>query len=78
MAGDARLAVAHDLLADLRPQAVAADQRAALDLFAACQRDGHAVAVIQEGRDLALGFERDQIVALARFQKDAVDVVRGA
>ena len=63
------------LFADFRPQAVAADQRAAFDCFTGRQRDGDALAVILEIRDLAFDFERDEVVALAGFQIGAVDVV---
>ena len=74
MAGHPRLAVADDALADFRPHAVAADQRAALDLFAVFERDGDAVAAVLKAVDPPAGFQRDQVVALAGVQQDAVDV----
>ena len=74
MAGDARLAVADELFADFRPHAVAADQRAAFDGFAVVERDADAVAVILEGVDAPARLQRDQVAALAGFQKGAVDV----
>ena len=74
MAGDARLAVADDAVADLRPHAVAADQRAAFGAFAVFQRDGDVIAVVLVAIDAPAGFQRDQIAALAGFQERAVDV----
>src|SRR5215510_5112272 len=73
VAGYARLAVADDLLADARPHAVAADQRAATHRFAGLEADGDGVAVILEVVDAAARLERDQVVALAGFEIDAVD-----
>ena len=74
MAGDARLAVADDALADGRPHAVAGDQRAAFGPFAILQRDGDAVAVILVTVDAAAGFERDQIARLAGLEEAAVNI----
>ena len=51
VARDARLAVADDLVADLRPHAVAADQRAAPHAFAGLQDRGDAVGVLLEALD---------------------------
>ena len=74
MAGDARLAVADDPAADLRPHAVAADQRAAAHLVAAFEPQRDLVALVDEVLHLAVGLQRDQIVALAGLEIDAVDV----
>ena len=74
MAGDARLAVADDALADLRPHAVAADQRAAFGALAVVERDGDAVAMVLVTVDAPAGLERDQIAALAGFEERGVDV----
>ena len=74
VAGHPRLVVADDALAHAGPHAVAADQRAALRPFAVFERDGDAVAVILEAVDPPAGFQRDQVVALAGVQQDAVDV----
>src|SRR5690349_18894088 len=65
VARDARLAVTDDALADRRPHAVAADQRAALDALTVSQSRYHAVAPIFETIDALVGFEFDQIVAQA-------------
>ena len=69
-----RLAVADDLLADLRPHAVAADQRASGDPLAGLQRDGDAAIVLLEALDLPLRLQRDQVVALAGLEEHGMDV----
>ena len=74
MAGHARRAVADDLAAHLRPHAVAADQCAAAYLLAAFEADRDLVAFVDEVVDLAVVLQRDEIVALAGPQIDAVDV----
>src|SRR6185369_4576271 len=74
MAGDARLAVADDAVADFRPHSVAGDQRAACGLLAVLQRHGYAVAVILEGVDAAAGFQRDEVAALAGLEESRMDV----
>src|SRR5258708_7699737 len=74
MAGNARRAVADDLLADFRPHAVAGDEGAAARLLAALELDRDAVAVIGEVVDTPRGLERDQVAALTGLEIDAVDV----
>src|SRR6185312_15482921 len=51
--GHARLAVADDALADVRPHAVAGDQRAAAHAFAVVEGDGDVIAVVGEVVDAA-------------------------
>ena len=75
MARDQRLAVADDLLAHLRPHAVAADQGAAPDPLARLQGHGDAVVVLLEVLEGAVVLQRDEVVALAGVDEDAVDVV---
>ena len=74
MPGDARLAVADDPLADFRPHAVAGDERAAGNAAAADMRDHAGVAAILVVVDVGVGFERDEIVILARLEEGAVDI----
>src|SRR5512139_1559636 len=74
VAGDARLTVANHLVANFRPHSIAADQRAAFDGFAVVKRDTDAVTVVPVAIDPAAGLKRDQIAALARLQKGAMDV----
>ena len=74
VAGYPRLAVADDRLADFRPHAVAADQRAPAHPLAVLQRDGDAVIVLREALDLPVVFQRDQIVALAGLEKHGMNV----
>src|SRR5262249_18304376 len=70
----ARLAVADDLLANARPHAIAADQRAAAHLLARFEADRDRVAVILEVVDAAARLERDEVVALAGLEIDALNV----
>ena len=73
MAGDARRAVAHDLLPDVRPEPVGADQRRALtEPVARCTRT--LVAVLLVAQDLAAGAELDQLVVAAGLEEHAVQV----
>ena len=74
MAGDARCAVADDLGANLGPHAVAADERTAAHLFAVFEPERDAVAVVDEIVDLAVVLQRNEVVALAGAQIDAMDV----
>ena len=62
------------LLADFRPHAVAADQRAPFDGLAVVERDADAVAVILVGVDAPARLQRDQVAALTGLEKGAVDV----
>ena len=71
---DAGFAVADNTLANLRPHAVTGDQRAAGDAAAADMRDHAVVAAILVVVDMGVGFERHQIVVLARFEEGAMDV----
>ena len=70
VAGDDRLAVADDLLAHGRPQAVAADQRRALVGFAGLGLYRHGRAVVVDRDDLLRGGELDQVRLLARVEND--------
>jgi hypothetical protein len=72
--GHARRAVADDAAAHLRPHTVAADQRPAADLLATFEADRDLVALVDEVVDLAAVLQRDEVVALARPQIDAMDV----
>src|SRR5262245_58784076 len=74
MTRDPRLAVADDPLADLRPHAVAADQRAPLDAFAGRELHGDAVATLLVGFNGAVVLEGDQIASLAGLEDGTVDV----
>ena len=75
MAGDQRLAVADDLVAHLRPHAIAADQRTAPDALARVQGQGHTLVVLLEVLDGAIGFQADEIVASAGIDEDRVQIV---
>ena len=74
MTGYARFAVADDAVADFRPHAIAGDQRAAIDAFAVFQLNRNVAAVILVSIDPPAGFQRDQIVRLAGFEKRAVNI----
>ena len=74
MAGHTRLAIANHAVPDLRPHAVAADQRTSFDGFAVIKRQRNVVAMILEGIDTAACFKGDQVAALAGFQERAVNI----
>jgi hypothetical protein len=73
-AGRQRLAVVEDAFADLRIDAVGADQSFGRDAFAALQRDRHAGIVEIEIHDAAIIAKLDQIVRAAGIEQRAVDV----
>src|SRR5260370_19692366 len=70
-----RLAVADDLVAHLRPHAVAADERTASDAFARLQDHADAGVVLLEIFDALTGFQRDAVVVLARVDEDGMQIV---
>src|SRR5258705_5021081 len=74
MAGPPRLAVADDALADLRPHAVAPDERAALNALTGREHDRDTVVMFLVALDGALRLQRDEIVALARPQQRGMNV----
>src|ERR1700687_2077743 len=74
MAGDARLAVADNAIADARPHAVAADQRTASRALAVFEGERDAIAVVLVTVDAPAGFQRDQVAGLAGFEKRGVDI----
>ncbi len=74
MPGDARRAVAHDLLAHARPEAVRADQHAARHALAGEETRRDVGAVLLVAGDGAPRAQLDQRVVLARAQEDAVQV----
>src|SRR5262249_21354712 len=70
-----RLAVADDLVAYLRPHAVAADERAASNALARLQDQGDAGVVLLEVLDAAIGLQRDAVVALTCVDEDGMQIV---
>jgi hypothetical protein len=59
VAGDARASVSADTVADLRPHAVAADERTALRAFAVVKDGGDGVAMVLVRVDTAAVLQRD-------------------
>ncbi len=74
MAGDARLAVADDLLADVRPQPVRADQERAGDAIAGSKARSDRRTVLIVAHDFGADAQIDQLAVTAGFQENAVQI----
>src|ERR1700722_10267420 len=74
MAGDTRLAIANDLLADVRPQPIRADQERAGDAIAGGEMRGYRRAVLIVAHDFGADTQVDQIAVAARFEENAVQI----
>src|SRR5271168_665203 len=74
MAGDARLAVADNLLADIRPQPVGADQERAGDAITGSKTRGDRRAILIVADHFSADAQIDQFAVTAGFQENAVQI----
>src|SRR5262249_55973489 len=72
--GNPWLPVANYFFADLRPHAVATDQRAACNRLAVVECDPDTIAMVFKRVDAAVVFQRDQIAVLTRLEERSVNV----